>query len=473
MSWDFKAERIAAEAGAERQRAEADAIRARTALEADAARQERRERRRLEAEARREAKRATRTARRAALGQRLRTMALPAVATGAPGVLAWGGQYQFGEETMRLGWLAPALPIAIEGGVLYAAYMAHKAIAEEVPPGRYRALTWTLAAIAAGMNYWHGETPEIGVMLGLASLLSIIQLEWTIALRKARARKDREGMDAAKIRQALVRRLRYPILSMQAAGIRSASGVDVEEAWRRAWIDRYGVGPDTSRFERRLGKKVLKAQREDYALRAVNGELSVIGGAIVSAAAPAVPGIEQPPALPLQDGFSEADQVLLGYGPGDSGDLLELPQLPPAPHEPSAAERLGEQSPRGGVDADEPADQPADQDRGEDRGGEQAAGEQAAGEAERPSPDSKARRRRWAASKAPKSGRTTKGGKGKRAKNAEYQKRLAAVRKLLEENPDAAAPDVTAQLKIPPASARRLINHVKEDNGTNRQGGEQ
>uniref|UniRef100_UPI003F496153 DUF2637 domain-containing protein n=1 Tax=Sphaerisporangium sp. CA-236357 TaxID=3240030 RepID=UPI003F496153 len=303
------AEAEATRAEAEATRAEAEATRAETALRleqarmqmaADAVAADRRDRearaatkaarRRL----RRDEKQRARVARAAALRSGGRALAaavadraplmLGGVAMSAPILLAWSGQMAFAREVMHLGALAPTLPIALEGSVWYVAYLTHRAIRAHLPIGRYRAATWVLACIAAGMNAWHGiqssakDGLQVGAALALASLLGIALWELTASLT-ARTESKRS---AAEIRRAAWRRIRYPRLSYAAASIRAARGeaCTVDEAWTAAWVDRYGVGPDSSRRDRRLARRIIATQRKADREAAKDGALTIVDGRI-------------------------------------------------------------------------------------------------------------------------------------------------------------------------------------------------
>ena len=284
--YDRRAQRELAAARADRIRARVE--RERLAMQA--------ERDRLEAERRRarvEARAARRTARRAALAGaaaavRARVPALVgAVAIGAPMIIAWRGQAGFAAEVMGLDW--PILvPVAIEGSVLYTAYLAHRAVSLSLPAARYRAMTWALAAVAAGMNLWHylGDGPQVAVVYAACSLLSILLWELTVGLR-GRVRSGRSG---AEIRAAAWRRIRYPRLSWQAASIRAARGpaCSPDEAWRAAWVDRYGVGPDAPLRERRLASRIVRATARAEMRAARRGELAMVGGVILGRPLPPV-----------------------------------------------------------------------------------------------------------------------------------------------------------------------------------------
>ncbi|GHH63692.1 hypothetical protein GCM10017673_05060 [Streptosporangium violaceochromogenes] len=305
--YDRRAERTVAEAAAEQARAAAEATRAETALRLE------RERRRMDAETaaadrqdradRAETKAARRRERRAesrkaraeraaavrrgagALASAVITrapLAVGGIAMGAPIVIAWRGQMEFAGQVMHLGALAPALPVALEGAAWYLAYLTHRAIKGRLPAGGYRVWTWGLASLAAAMNLWHGAQAhgvQAGVVLALASLLGILLWELTASL----AVQTESKRTATEIRRAAWRRVRYPRLSWAAASIRAAHGADcsIDQAWAAAWIDRYGVGPESSRRERKLARSIVRHQSKADRRAARNGRLSIVAGSIV------------------------------------------------------------------------------------------------------------------------------------------------------------------------------------------------
>jgi len=209
------------------------------------------------------------------------------VAVGSPMFIAWNGQLAFGSE-MGLGPASIMLPIALEGGVLYSVYLTDQALRKQLPTGPYRAMTWALAIIAAGMNLWHQidkhATPaapwaglQLGVTFALTSLLTIVLLEL-----KARLKKQVLGKRSiTEIRQALWRRVRYPRLSWAAASLQAAQSCTTEQAWQRAWVDRYGVGPEVGRGDRKIAKTIMKVQRKADQEAARAGRLRLINGTVV------------------------------------------------------------------------------------------------------------------------------------------------------------------------------------------------
>ncbi|WP_248959815.1 hypothetical protein [Sphaerisporangium perillae] len=147
------------------------------------------------------------------------------------------------------------------------------------------------------MNLWHGWKaygPQAGVVLALASLLGILLWELTASL----AAKAASKRSAAEIRRAAWRRVRYPRLSWAAASIRAARGEDctTDQAWAAAWIDRYGIGPEASKRDRKLARSILRHQGKADRRTAKDGRLSVVDGAIVGRPQDApVPEVERVP----------------------------------------------------------------------------------------------------------------------------------------------------------------------------------
>ncbi|MEV4249328.1 DUF2637 domain-containing protein [Streptosporangium canum] len=300
--YDPRAQRAVAGAEAERARAEAEAMRMETMLRLDA---ERRKREREDAEdkrvarAQREEDAAKRRSAQAATmrkGARGLTEALKArseaivgaVAMGSPMFIAWGGQLAFGSEQMHLGAAAVTLPIAMEGSVLYTAYLTNQAIDKGLPTGRYRLMTMLMAATAAAMNLWHQVDKaatkaepwaglQVGVIYAVASLLGIVLWELRAALKKQAVAKR----SAAELRRAAWRRIRYPRLSWSAASIQGAQGCSIDEAWRAAWIDRYGVGPGSSRRDRKLARSIVRYEKKADRAAAKDGRLVIVDGSIV------------------------------------------------------------------------------------------------------------------------------------------------------------------------------------------------
>ncbi|HEX3785045.1 MAG TPA: DUF2637 domain-containing protein [Pseudonocardiaceae bacterium] len=209
-------------------------------------------------------------------------MLVGAIAMGAPVLIGWNGQLQTARAVLHLGLLAWVFPVALEGGAWWLAYLTSRAIHRQLPTGRLRAWTWVLALIAAGMNFWHGSQaygPLGGAGLGLASLLGIGLWEITAWHHRQHA----AGRTGSEVRTAWMRRLRFPRLTWAAASIAIALGSvgDRNEAWRAAWINRYGFGPEASRRDRRLGRLIIKHESKADREAAQRGDLVIINGVIL------------------------------------------------------------------------------------------------------------------------------------------------------------------------------------------------
>ncbi|MFC5187001.1 DUF2637 domain-containing protein [Actinomadura harenae] len=449
MSWDARSERITAKAVADKAAAEAEALRSRTAMEREAAR--------AELDDRRSAGRRTRRAEsRAAFAGAIRrraSLALPVVAVGSPAVLAWRGQGQFADTQMGLGLLSPLLPIAIEGSVLYCAYLAHQAVAARLPAARFRVLSWLLAFVAAGMNFWHGSTAsgmQVGAALAVTSLLSIVLLELTIVLRKSLQEQEVSGRSATEIRRRLIRRLRYPRLSLSADALAAARGLDAETAWRAAWVERYGLGPEATRWDRRIARRILRYDHRAAKQLARDTELTIVDGQLVPAiwfndndgTTPMARGDEQP----LVDSSAWDDIISLNVrerAPGmiddierylteqadrPGGPLMELP--------PAADERTTDQRERH-------AEQRSDE-RGEERTGRRRA------------------KREERRSSHRKSGR----GSARRAPQGAFEERLSETRRLMDEADNRlSTAELAERLNIGRSTARNLLRKVRIERG--------
>src|SRR5699024_7543895 len=144
-----------------------------------------------------------------------------------------------------------------------------------LPAGSLPGWMGILAAVAAVINASHGVADAgfaAGLALGALSLLGVV-------LHSIRQNLDADASGAPRrVGLAIWRRVRYPRLSLAAASLRAARELDHATAWRLAWQDRYGVGPDATGRDRRLGRVIVR--REEHADRkaARNGELTLIDG---------------------------------------------------------------------------------------------------------------------------------------------------------------------------------------------------
>lgn len=334
MFSDRRAEREIAAAMAEQHRADAAARLVEVQLrkiELDTAREELAQRRTAAADTRKRQQRdaadavwAKRIARLhtglVELGQRVLAVVpvlVGGVAMGAPILIGWNGQLQAARTVLHLGRLAWVYPVALEGGAWWLAYLMHRAITSRRPTGRLRSSMWLLAGLAAGMNFWHGTTaygPIGGAGLALSSLLGIGLWELTAG----HLRHTTSDTSAGQARLVVVRWLRFPRLAWAAWSITIAGGADAdrEMAWRAAWITRFGVGPDASGRDRRLGRTILRARSKVDRQAARQGEFVIVGGVILrllpSTALAAVPTVvESEKDAPLEVGETSTVQAKL------------------------------------------------------------------------------------------------------------------------------------------------------------------
>lgn len=330
--YDHRAERTVAAADAEQRRAHAATTWANVELQRvqiESARAELAERQSAMAERRRQEQRRDRRTERAewwagirssvANARRWIAMATPllvgGIAMGAPILIGWDGQLVTARAVLHLGLLAWVFPVAIEGGAWWLAFLQHRAISRKTPAGRLRVCIWLLALLAAGMNAWRGALaygPVGGAGLGLASLLGIGLWEITAWYLRLSA----SGRTGRQARLSLARWLRFPRLALAAwsIGLAQDTGTDPDVAWRAAWIDRYGVGPDAVRRDRRLARLVLRAAWRADSTAARAGDLVLVNGIILR------------PLVALPGG----NESSLANGDGEpSAQPIELPKLSP------------------------------------------------------------------------------------------------------------------------------------------------
>lgn len=202
--------------------------------------------------------------------------ALWAVMIVLPITLAWRAQADFAATTLHIGGPAANLfPAAIECGAWLCIFEARRRVRAGLSTGSLPRWTWVLAGIAAAINASHGGTLAGGLALGTLSLLGVL----LHSIRTGLDRADRAG-GLSVVRRALWRRIRYPRLSIAAASLRAARELDASTAWRLAWEDRYGVGPESTRRERRLARHIMRREITTDRKAARAGELTIVAGRV-------------------------------------------------------------------------------------------------------------------------------------------------------------------------------------------------
>ncbi|MGH3097922.1 MAG: hypothetical protein ACRDMV_18220 [Streptosporangiales bacterium] len=195
-----------------------------------------------------------------------------------PVALAWTAQAQFAADTLAIPEpFNQGFPAAIECGAWLCAFEAHRRGRRGEPVGSLPRYMWALALVAATINAAHGLAHGLaaGLALGVLSLLGL-------ALHSIRQRLDTAHATGGPVRVGLAcwRRLRYPRLSIAAASLRAARELDAATAWRLAWIDQYGVGPDATRRDRRLAHVIVSREAREDRKAARDGRLTVLAGRV-------------------------------------------------------------------------------------------------------------------------------------------------------------------------------------------------
>lgn len=211
-------------------RAEAEAIKAKT------------EKARLKAKAatERAARREERRKARAARGARPFVLAMMAACLAA----AWPGQFLYFRALGLNVVMAATLTTVIEGMAWVGIKLTEQAIHVGRPAGRYRAMTWGAATVAAAINLIHGAheySVIVGVGLALASLGGpFVHAQYAHAESAAVA-----GISGDAVRLAVSRRLLHRKVWREARRLRAAIGLDLtpEAAWVVAWRAVHGADP--------------------------------------------------------------------------------------------------------------------------------------------------------------------------------------------------------------------------------------
>ncbi|MBH1934265.1 DUF2637 domain-containing protein [Streptomyces sp. AV19] len=140
--------------------------------------------------------------------------------------------------------LAALLAVMLEGGAWAATFGAAKAARQGRPTGRYRAATWGCAALAAGVNFWHGSRDYglwLGVVLALASLFAVAM--WELHLHGAHAPA---GEERERTRHARQRRWHHRKVCRTADRLMTAAPygtLPTEDAFATAWRVHHGTAP--------------------------------------------------------------------------------------------------------------------------------------------------------------------------------------------------------------------------------------
>jgi hypothetical protein len=191
----------------------------------------------------------------AAIGQPLPWVLTVVVASVA---VAWPGQYEAVTGLGMVWFLALLVPLFIEGATWSMAWMTKWAVENKKPANLYRAMTWTFAVVAAGLNASHHfAEPELAVTMALSSLVGVIV--WEVYMHSQHHKVG--GRSGDEIKLALQRRIKHRKVARRAAWLRTATvpPLSEAEAWDRAWRQVHGAEPGvTHRLLKRHSKRSAK-----------------------------------------------------------------------------------------------------------------------------------------------------------------------------------------------------------------------
>jgi hypothetical protein len=189
---------------------------------------------------------------------------------------------------------------------------------------------WLLAGVAAAINFSHGLSTH-GVAAGLAlAALSVLG----VLLHHVRQSLDQatlaHGSDAiAQLRGRAARWVWHPVMSLRACSIAARTGATQAVAWQTAHLDRYGVGPDASRRDRRVGRVIVRRQWRADRKAARNGGFTIVNGVIL--AVPSAPSPLPRPARRRQKGTAEIGQQPVDAAANEAPTNVQPdPEPPPA-----------------------------------------------------------------------------------------------------------------------------------------------
>jgi hypothetical protein len=187
------------------------------------------------------------------------------VACAAPSIIAMRGQLAFARGPMQLGPLSPLWPAMLEGAAWVLAWERARATRDGQRTGLLGCGMWGFALVGAAMNFWHGAattSAEVGAGYAAASLLGFALVELHVR-REASPTRPRLGLVLRRLVLALARAARFPRLSFAACSrlVELGPGADPAEAWRQAWLDRFGVAPGAGRTQRERARRDVRATR--------------------------------------------------------------------------------------------------------------------------------------------------------------------------------------------------------------------
>ncbi|MET7304655.1 hypothetical protein [Embleya sp. NPDC005575] len=279
---------------------------------------------------------------------------------------AWPGQFDYFVGLGLGPVMAATLTTVIEGMAWVGIKLTEQGIAAPNggrPVGRYRAMTWGAATIAAGINLGHGTSAYsliVGVGLALASLGGpFVHAQYAHAESEVVS-----GLSGEEIRLGLARRAMHPKVVREAARLRAAVGVSLtpDAAWILAWRSVHGADPGVTARSLKRHHKAADRIGELLAKRPIEPVGSVTASALQTPSASLsalAPGGTVPDA---DDGVRAAAETALGASgplrlllgadadPAPETDGPGRPQ-PARPDSPTPSRKPGDNRPAKSTDA--------------------------------------------------------------------------------------------------------------------------
>lgn len=149
--------------------------------------------------------------------------------------------------------MAGLLAAMLEGGAWAITFMGKQAEDTGREPRKYRIGTWTVATVAAAVNFWHGweqydKHPWVAFVLGASSLFAIYI--WDLKTHGSHGKtREQKQAEKARAKHVAARRKHHPQIVEQAVKLQAAlpyGVLDDESAFAAAWRIHTGAEPGLS-----------------------------------------------------------------------------------------------------------------------------------------------------------------------------------------------------------------------------------
>jgi hypothetical protein len=162
-------------------------------------------------------------------------------------IAAWPGQYLYLAGLDLHPVMAATLTTVVEGMAWVGIRLTEQGIGAPEGPrpvGRYRAMTWGAASIAAVINLVHGSS-EYSAIVGVALAMASLGGPFVHGMYAHAESAAASGASGEEIRLAITRRTLHYKVSREARRLRAAVGLEMttEAAWILAWRSVHGADP--------------------------------------------------------------------------------------------------------------------------------------------------------------------------------------------------------------------------------------